>query len=106
MEAWLRQLLSELKEGLTDLYGERLHRVLLFGSHARGEAGTDSDIDILVVLDEVPHYFAETEHTSELVAALSLAYDRSISCVFLSQDDWHQGEGPFLLTVRDDAIAA
>ena len=26
-------------------------RVILFGSHARGEAGPDSDIDLLVVLD-------------------------------------------------------
>lgn len=27
-------------------------RVILFGSHARGEAGPDSDLDILVVLDD------------------------------------------------------
>jgi predicted nucleotidyltransferase len=26
-------------------------RVILFGSHARGEAGPDSDIDLLVVMD-------------------------------------------------------
>jgi uncharacterized protein len=28
------------------------HRVILFGSHARGEAGPDSDIDLLVVVDD------------------------------------------------------
>jgi uncharacterized protein len=27
-------------------------RVILFGSHARGEAGRDSDVDLLVVLPE------------------------------------------------------
>ena len=27
-------------------------RVILFGSHARGEAGADSDVDILVVLED------------------------------------------------------
>jgi uncharacterized protein len=27
-------------------------RVILFGSHARGEAGPDSDIDLLVVVDD------------------------------------------------------
>ena len=26
-------------------------RVILFGSHARGEAGPDSDVDLLVVMD-------------------------------------------------------
>ena len=27
-------------------------RVILFGSHARGEAGRDSDIDLLVIVDD------------------------------------------------------
>jgi predicted nucleotidyltransferase len=27
-------------------------RVMLFGSHAHGEAGADSDIDLLVILDD------------------------------------------------------
>ena len=27
-------------------------RIILFGSHARGEAGPDSDIDLLVVVDD------------------------------------------------------
>lgn len=32
-------------------------RIILFGSHARGEAGPDSDVDLLVVApsDEAPH---------------------------------------------------
>ncbi|MBI3951928.1 MAG: nucleotidyltransferase domain-containing protein [Acidobacteria bacterium] len=29
-------------------------RILLFGSHARGDAGPESDVDLLVVLSEVP----------------------------------------------------
>jgi predicted nucleotidyltransferase len=29
-------------------------RVILFGSHARGDAGPDSDVDLLVVLPEAP----------------------------------------------------
>jgi len=106
MSDWLRELLDELKQGLERLYGERLESVYLFGSHARGEAVSASDVDVLVVLDEVRHYFAETERTSELVSSLSLARDISISLVFLSAAEWQRGEGPFLLTVRGDAIAA
>jgi predicted nucleotidyltransferase len=41
------RLLDELKERLTSAYGDRLHAVVLFGSEARGEAGPDSDIDVL-----------------------------------------------------------
>lgn len=42
-----------------DLMAERLavqfnpERIVLFGSHARGEDRPDSDVDLLVVLDEV-----------------------------------------------------
>jgi predicted nucleotidyltransferase len=30
-------------------------KIILFGSHGRGEAGLESDIDLLVVLPEVPN---------------------------------------------------
>jgi uncharacterized protein len=43
-------VLRKLKEGLADLYGEKLSSVILFGSFARGEASEDSDIDVLIVL--------------------------------------------------------
>lgn len=32
-------------------YGDRIERIILFGSVARGEAGDDSDIDILILGD-------------------------------------------------------
>ena len=34
--------------------GEHFVEMRLFGSHARGEAGPDSDVDVLVVLDHAP----------------------------------------------------
>ena len=35
------------------LIGERFHpdKVILFGSYARGEAGIDSDVDLMVVME-------------------------------------------------------
>ena len=36
---------------------EKFHpnKIILFGSHARGEAGPDSDVDLMVVFPEVEH---------------------------------------------------
>jgi predicted nucleotidyltransferase len=46
-------LLAEIVRRLVEAY--RPERIYLFGSHARGEAGPDSDYDILLVLpDEAP----------------------------------------------------
>ena len=49
MEAWMRQLSHRLQ----DAFGQRLRFVGLQGSRARGEAGPESDIDAVVILDEV-----------------------------------------------------
>jgi len=103
---WLADLLKDLRRGLEEIYGSRLCGLYLYGSRARGESTAESDVDVLIVLDEVPHYSGELERTAEIVAALSLHHDVSISRVFVPVPEWQRGEGPFLLTVRQDAIAA
>lgn len=41
-----------LEEILILLKGQKLYKVILFGSHAYGTSHSDSDIDLLVVLDK------------------------------------------------------
>ncbi|MHC5719371.1 MAG: nucleotidyltransferase domain-containing protein [Nostoc sp.] len=50
MSKELAEILQRLKTCLREIYGDRLVKMVLFGSQARGEASTDSDIDVLVVL--------------------------------------------------------
>ena len=50
MNAQLKTILTELGDNFRTLYGDRLVRLVLFGSHARGDAVPGSDIDVLVVL--------------------------------------------------------
>lgn len=106
LNGWIKDLLDEARRGLESLYGQRLQGVYLFGSRARGEADADSDVDLLIVLDRVDDYGGEIRRTGELVSSLALRYDVSISRVFVSKADWQIGGGPFLLNVRQDAIAA
>lgn len=49
-----RAALDELVRLLKGHYGERLERVAVFGSRARGDLGVDSDIDVLIVLSVAP----------------------------------------------------
>jgi len=78
---------SGLREGLHRLYGDRLRGILVYGSFARGEAGGDSDVDVLVVLDGIEGYAAEVDRTGELVSCLSLKYGVSISRAFVEERD-------------------
>ena len=50
-------------------------RVILFGSHARGEAGPDSDVDLLVVEPRVADRFAEIVRLQRVLAPLRLPAD-------------------------------
>ncbi len=46
-------ILSRFRDAVAETYGERLERVVLFGSRARGDFRPDSDYDVAVFLREM-----------------------------------------------------
>ena len=78
--ARLDQILHEFRDGLEQIYGSRLVRVVLFGSQARDEAEPDSDIDVMLVL--------QGARLSSFTSGLSLKHDVVTSCVYLSGEDF------------------
>ncbi len=46
-------VLSKFRAALQALYGERIERVVLYGSRARGDARADSDYDVAVFLKDL-----------------------------------------------------
>lgn len=44
-------ILAKFRAALDVIYGERIERVVLYGSHARGDARPDSDYDVAVFLN-------------------------------------------------------
>ncbi len=43
--------LATFRAALAEMYGDRLERVVLFGSRARGDAQPDSDYDVAIFLN-------------------------------------------------------
>ena len=57
-------VLKRFRDALDALYGDRIERVVLFGSRARGDAHEDSDYDIAVFLKDLTDRWHEIEdHT-------------------------------------------
>lgn len=47
----LSEIMQQLVQASRSAFGASVKEVILFGSYARGEAGDDSDIDVMVLLD-------------------------------------------------------
>jgi len=99
------EILTELRQRLEAIYGDRLVRLVLFGSQARGDAEEGSDIDVMVVLKGQVSPGQEIKRTGEQVAKLCLDRDVVVCCVFMSEDRFEQGGSPLLLNVRREGIA-
>ena len=104
MPADVKKLLAELKNGLKKLYGERLTRLYLYGSYARGDQREGSDLDVLVVLNDFERAPIELERTDDLVGKLSLEYLITVSPIFMREKDWLNADKPLLRNVRVEGI--
>lgn len=101
----LETILRILKIELSRILGDQLEAVYLYGSQARGDARSDSDIDILVVLREGFNYFDMIEKTGQVVTDLSLENDTVITLAFVSKDDYERRHTPFLMNIQREGIA-
>jgi predicted nucleotidyltransferase len=104
MTEQLKTILTELRNRFEDLYGERLVRMVLFGSQARGDAEPGSDIDVLVVLKGPVSPCDEIARTSESTADLSLQFNEVISCVFMDEERFLHRNGPLLRNIRREGV--
>lgn len=48
----IQPIIQEFTEQAKAHYGNRLSKIILFGSYARGEANEDSDVDLMLLLND------------------------------------------------------
>ena len=96
----LKIILTELRQALESLYGDRLSRLILFGSQARGDAMPDSDIDIMIVLKTDPEQQQEDRRVTEVTAPLNLKHEVVICCITVPEARFFSENTPFLRNVR------
>jgi len=100
----INAILTEIKQELQELYGDRLVKLILFGSHARGEANLDSDIDLLAVLKSPVSQVQEIFNMSELRVKMVLEHDELVSIVPMSEEDFCTRNVAFLRNIRKEGI--
>jgi predicted nucleotidyltransferase len=97
--------IQQCKEVLVRQYGKHLKGVILYGSMARGQATSDSDIDLLVLLEPPLDYFAELRRIVDVLYPIQLESQQLISAKPASVNDFEVGTVSLYRNARREGLA-
>lgn len=100
----LLALLDRLTLELREFYGERYRELVLYGSHARGEADEGSDVDLLLILEGEVNSAQELRVAARIKPPLSLGAGYTISLLPIGTEVYESSEQPFLRNARGEGV--
>lgn len=106
MDPKIKRLIDQVKAHLHERYGEGIKRVILYGSHARGEATEDSDVDVLVLVDQSLNPREVDDSLNDLLYDIILNEGELVSVIAVSEERFENYNSPFMLNVRKEGITA
>ena len=87
----LEKLKSEVEEAAKELLGDKLSKVILYGSYARGDYNEESDIDFALLSkvseEEIPSY---NDSIGEITSKLSRKYSTLVSIMIISNESYNK----------------
>ena len=100
-----QQWLDGYRQALRDQFADAVEQVLIYGSKARGDAGPDSDVDVLLIVrDEADAMKRRMRGLGHLLAA---ATDVVPSIMAYTRGEWDQrkrSRSPFRRNVERDGV--
>lgn len=103
----LKTMLQELVDMLEQVYGDKLKAVILYGSVARGEATSESDIDIMLLIDgDNQELRLFEDKLSDISTDLSIKYSKVLSIIDVSYQEyirWVENL-PFYRNVSEEGV--
>ena len=103
MQSLIEQYVTEIKK----IYGKHLRKVILYGSYARGDFRTDSDVDIMVLLDMSDlDLKAYSQQLSYMTYDFNLDNDLNIKPIAKSEDHFKKWvvNYPFYANVYKEGV--
>jgi predicted nucleotidyltransferase len=103
----LNEITSKVVQAAKDSLGDKLDKVILYGSYARGDYDSESDIDIMVLAD-IPHEdcWGEYLKISDLTWKLDLDHDVLVSIHVTDCGTFYKfvQDLPFYMNVLRDGV--
>jgi len=102
----IKEILREFRTEIEKLYSERLEKVILYGSWARGDATKESDIDLIIIIKGKVLPGKEIDRMIDIITEINLKYDVLISVYPISEKDYSTVNSPLLINVRKEGVPA
>jgi len=98
---------NELTQNTKHIFGDKLRKIILYGSYARGDYNEGSDLDIMVLAD-----FDESEKSELEIQICKIASDASLDhditiCMFLNNESLFSSRlhiSPFYRNVMAEGV--
>jgi uncharacterized protein len=98
-------ILKRFRSTLDEIYGERLERVMLYGSRARGDAREDSDYDIAVFLHGyTPGTSTELYRLADLSTALLDETGAFVHAMPYQAGFYNDPRAPLMCAIRAEGV--
>lgn len=99
-----KMVVERFSSRLKSVLGKNLILVKLIGSKARGDFGSESDIDILIIVRD---YLSDKEKVINILYTIDPYYDVKISPIIYSEFEYEKNkelESPFIIKVEKDGV--
>ena len=97
-------VLQRIRASLHATYGDRIERLVLFGSRARGDARPDSDYDIAVFLRDMPDRFAELRRLADVSTAILYDMGQVVNAMPYRADAYNDPRMPLMHEIRREGV--
>ena len=87
----ISEVVRKCKAALENHYGSQFKGLILYGSVARNEADSMSDIDLLVLLSKPFDYFSELRQVIDVLYPIQLESEQLISAKPVPPDEFERG---------------
>lgn len=103
----LAAVLDELANNLHGLLGDKLDKIVLYGSYARGDNSGESDVDILVLTDLSPEENRKLRReVNRMFSRIGLKHDVLLSMFLIDKkayEEW-MAVTPFYQNIEKDGV--
>jgi len=97
-------VLKRFRAAVNEIYGDRVERVVLYGSRARGDAKPDSDYDVAVFVRDMPDRMAEMNRLADLSTAILDETGEFIHAMPYRAGSYNDERMPLMHEIREEGI--